>query len=98
MKDTMLYTLEQDKISKYAKAMAHPARVFILNYLLENESCYAGDIVAKLPMAQSSASQHLRELKIAGLIKGKNELPKIKYSIEIENWKEASKLFGGFFN
>ena len=92
------YTTEQEQIARFAKALGHPARMAILNFLARQESCYFGDIHEELPIAKATVSQHLKELKDAGLIQGEIETPKVKYCINRENWELARKLFIGFFN
>lgn len=94
---TTPYTLDDEKIARYAKALGHPARVFILRFLEKQCSCFAGDISEKLPMANSTVSQHLTALKEAGLIQGTINPPTIKYCINKENWAEAKALFKVFF-
>lgn len=87
------YSDKHLQIAKYAKAMSHPARVFILEKLSEmNSCCYSGDIAEELKIGRSSLSQHLKELKLAGLIQGETEPPFIKYCINRENWKLAKAL------
>jgi len=88
---------EDVKIARYAKALSHPARVAILKLLSKQESCYCGDIVQDLPIAQSTVSQHLKELKNAGLIEGEITLPKVRYCINQENYNQAKSLFKLFF-
>ena len=89
---------EQDhRIARYAKAMAHPVRVYILGLLSSQSCCYSGDLSEILPIAKSTLSQHLKELKEAGLIQGEIEAPRIRYCINRENWTEVKKLFGKFF-
>ena len=95
---TKQYTTEQEQIARFAKALGHPARMAILNFLARQESCYFGDIHEELPRAKATVSQHLKELKDAGLIQGELETPKVKYCINRENWELARKLFIGFFN
>ncbi len=86
------------RLAQFAKALGHPTRVKILN-LLENQSCcFTGDLVDILPIAQSTVSQHLKELKNAGLIQGEVNPPKVKYCINQENWNIAKQLFAEFFN
>jgi ArsR family transcriptional regulator len=94
---TKQYTTEQEQIARFAKALGHPARMAILNFLARQESCYFGDIHEELPIAKATVSQHLKELKDAGLIQGEIETPKVKYCINRENWELARKLFTGFF-
>ena len=95
---TKQYTTEQEQIARFAKALGHPARMAILNFLARQESCYFGDFHEELPIAKATVSQHLKELKDAGLIQGEIETPKVKYCINRENWELARKLFIGFFN
>jgi len=86
-----------NEIAKFAKAMAHPIRLQILEYLSSGDFCYTGDLVDILPIAQSTVSQHLSELKKAGLIQGKVCPPKVRYCINRENWEKATILFHKFF-
>lgn len=92
------YSVEQELLARFAKAMGHPARIAILQFLARQTTCYFGDINEELPIAKATVSQHLRELKDAGLIQGKVETPKVKYCINRENWRLAGRLFGGFFD
>jgi predicted transcriptional regulator len=94
------YTPDQEKISLYAKAISHPARVFIMDYLAKNTErcCYSGDMAENLPIARSTLSEHLKELKKAGLIQGEINPPYIKYCINRANWEEAKLMFKEFFN
>ncbi len=85
-------TDEQKEIARYAKAMGHPIRIFIIETLLKQSCCYSGDLTEVLPIAKSTLSQHLKELKKAGLIQGEIQAPKIKYCINKENWDIAKKL------
>ncbi len=92
------YMENTEELARFAKALGHPTRIAILRRL-ENESCcFTGDLVDELPLAQSTISQHLKELKNAGLIQGELEPPKIKYCINLENWKKAKMLFSDFFD
>ena len=77
------YTDEQEQIARFAKAMGHPARMAILQFLLRQETCFFGDIHEELPIAKATVSQHLKELKEAGLIQGEIEAPKVKYCINM---------------
>ena len=90
------YTDEQEQIARFAKAMGHPARMAILQFLLRQETCFFGDIHEELPIAKATVSQHLKELKEAGLIQGEIEAPKVKYCINKEHWALAQKMFAGF--
>jgi ArsR family transcriptional regulator, arsenate/arsenite/antimonite-responsive transcriptional repressor len=88
-----ILTEEQKKASRYAKAMGHPIRMYVLELLSKQSCCYSGDLTEELPIAKSTLSQHLKELKEAGLIQGEIEAPRIKYCINKEHWEEAKKLF-----
>jgi len=91
-------TDEQKKIARYAKAMGHPIRMYVLELLSKQSCCYSGDLTEELPIAKSTLSQHLKELKEAGLIQGEIEAPKIRYCLNKENWNDAKKLFKGIFD
>lgn len=93
---TKQYTEEQEQMARFAKAMGHPARMAILSFLAKQESCFFGDIHEVLPIAKATVSQHLKELKDAGLIQGEIETPKVRYCINRENWELARKLFAAF--
>ena len=87
------------KMAGFAKAMSHPVRVYILKKLSKMDACcYSGDIAEELQIGRSGLSQHLKELKHAGLIQGHVKKPFIKYCINKENWAIAQKLFGELFN
>lgn len=92
------YSIKQEQVARFAKAMGHPARIAILQFLAKQTQCYFGDIHEELPIAKATVSQHLKELKDAGLIQGEVETPKVKYCINRENWELARELFCGFFN
>jgi DNA-binding transcriptional ArsR family regulator len=83
------YSAQELSIAKYAKALSHPARVAILNVLLKRQSCICGDIVDELPLSQSTVSQHLKELKAAGLIKGDIDGVSVCYCIDEKEWAKA---------
>ena len=87
----------QAEMAKFAKALGHPTRLEILRLLSTQSCCFTGDLVEVLPIAQSTISQHLKELKNAGLIQGEISPPKIKYCINQENWRKAKLLFAAFF-
>jgi len=91
-------TDQEKKLARYAKAFSHPIRIHILEILSSQSCCYSGDLTEILPIAKSTLSQHLKELKNAGLIQGEIELPKIKYCLNRENWEEAKKMMTSFFN
>src|ERR1043165_5489330 len=90
----------QDEImaSTIAKALSHPARVAIIKFLAEQKSCICNDIVEQLPLSQATVSQHLKELKSAGLIQGEIDGPRVCYCIDKENWKKAKEIFGELFS
>jgi DNA-binding transcriptional ArsR family regulator len=90
-------TPEQKQAARYAKALGHPIRMYILELLSKQSCCYSGDLSEVLPIAKSTLSQHLKELKKAGLIQGETEPPKIKYCLNRANFDEAKKLFSVFF-
>ena len=89
---------KQEKAARYAKAMGHPIRMYVLELLSKQSCCYSGDLSEDLPIVKSTLSQHLKELKEAGLIQGEIEAPRIKYCINRENWKEAKQLFSELFS
>ena len=90
----------QERIARYGKALSNPIRVFILEYLSNNlnKCCYSGDMAEILPIARSTLSEHLKELKNAGLIQGEINPPYIRYCINPENWEEAKLIFAKFFD
>ena len=96
MNKTNIITEEQKKLARFAKAMGHPIRVYVLELLSKQSCCYSGNLSEVLPIAKSTLSQHLKELKESGLIQGEIEQPKIKYCINMENWETAKKLFEKF--
>ena len=96
-KEDINYLAETEDLAKFAKALGHPTRIKILNHLDAQSCCYTGDLCEVLPLAQSTISQHLKELKNAGLIQGEVDAPKIKYCINKDNWKKAKQLFNVFF-
>jgi DNA-binding transcriptional ArsR family regulator len=89
---------KENKLAKYAKALAHPARIAILKFLAKQQSCMCGDIVEELPLSQSTVSQHLKELKEAGLIKGEIEGAKVCYCIDEKVWKAAQVWINQLFD
>lgn len=92
------YTQNTEQLAQFAKALAHPTRIAILEYLDQQSCCFTGDLVDIFPLAQSTVSQHLKELKKAGLIKGELNPPKITYCIDQENWLLAKEIFIHFFS
>lgn len=90
---------EVKEIARISKALSHPVRVYILQKLSKmNSCCYSGDLIDEVPIARSTLSEHLKELKYSGLIQGEINPPYIKYCINRENWEKAKRLLGGFLN
>lgn len=87
------------EIARISKALSHPVRVYIIQKLAKmNSCCYSGDLVDELPVGRSTLSQHLKELKYAGLIQGEIKAPFIKYCLNRENWERAKLIFNEVFN
>jgi DNA-binding transcriptional ArsR family regulator len=97
MSDKFIYTEKQIQLARIAKALGNPVRIFILELLSNQSCCYSGDLTELLPIAKSTLSQHLKELKDAGLIQGEIEAPKIKYCINKEKWEFARIQFKDLF-
>jgi predicted transcriptional regulator len=91
------YTSKEETLARYAKALSHPVRIRILNFLEKQSCCFTGQLTEEIPMAQSTISQHLKELKDAGLIQGDVMPPRIRYCIDQKAWAEAKKVFAAFF-
>lgn len=94
---TTLFSKQQNEIASMAKALAHPARIAILQYLVKKNACVCGDLVDELGLAQATTSQHLKELKTAGIIQGTIEGPSVCYCINPKVWKQYRELFSSFF-
>ncbi|MCM5529057.1 helix-turn-helix transcriptional regulator [Parasegetibacter sp. NRK P23] len=94
---TDLFTKKQNEIASMAKALGHPARIAILQYLVRKNACVCGDLVDELGLAQATTSQHLKELKNAGLIQGTIEGVSVCYCINPKVWNEYRELFSSFF-
>src|SRR5690554_5328737 len=92
------YSEQQKQIALFAKAFSHPARVAILDYLFKIDSCVCGDIVDEIGLAQSTISQHLKELRNLGLIKGNVEGTSVCYCIDKENWTKMKDAMAIFFD
>lgn len=92
------YSDKQQQLARIAKAMSNPARIAILEFLAAQDTCFFGEIHEVLPISKATVSQHLKELREAGLIQGEIEAPKIKYCIRPENWELAKEIFSDFFN
>jgi len=92
------FKLKDIRVANYAKALAHPARIAILKLLIDKKACICGDIVDELPLSQSTVSQHLKELKQAGLIKGDIEGAKVCYCIDDKEWNAAKERLNLLFD
>lgn len=95
---TEIFTEEQNKIAIFAKVFGHPARVAILQHLFKIDSCFCGDLVDEVGLAQPTISQHLKELKYLGLIKGSVEGTNVCYCINKENWTAMKELMLEFLD
>ena len=93
---TEIFTDKQNQIARIAKALAHPARIAILQQLIKEKTCICGQLVIEIGLAQATISQHLRELKEAGLIKGVIDGPKVCYCLDISSLKEIKAIFSEF--
>jgi DNA-binding transcriptional ArsR family regulator len=94
---TIGFSKSQLELAGLARALAHPARIAILQFLATQKQCFCGDIVESLPLSQSTVSQHLKELKAVGLIKGNVEGPGICYCVDEKNWQKTKHIFGDLF-
>lgn len=92
------FTKTQNELAVIAKALGHPARIAILQFLIKTKACVCGDIVNELPLSQSTVSQHLKELKNAGLIKGDIDGPSVCYCVDEKAWNKAKKQVGEFMD
>ncbi len=94
---TEIFTEKQNKMAQMMKALAHPARIAIIQQLLKTNACICGDLVEELGLAQATISQHLKELKNSGLIQGTIEGASVCYCIDPKVWKKVKKELEGFF-
>jgi predicted transcriptional regulator len=94
---TEIFTEKQNRLAQMMKALAHPARIAIIQQLLKANVCICGDLVDELGLAQATISQHLKELKNVGLIQGNIEGTSVCYCIDEKVWKQFKKEFEGFF-
>jgi predicted transcriptional regulator len=94
---TDLFTKQQNDLANMAKAIAHPARIAILQYLVKKNACICGNLVDELGLAQATTSQHLKELKNAGIIRGVIEGASVCYCINAKTWNKYKELFNIFF-
>ncbi|MCP9751595.1 helix-turn-helix transcriptional regulator [Ferruginibacter sp. HRS2-29] len=94
---TEIFTEKQNKLAGMMKALGHPARIAILQYLVKKQACVCNDIVGELGLAQATISQHLAELKKVGLINGTIEGTSVCYCIDAKVWEHFKTVFEGFF-
>lgn len=94
---TEIFTERQNKLALLMKALGHPARIAIIQQLIKTKACICGDLVDELGLAQATISQHLKELKSVGLIKGTIEGTSVCYCIDARVWKQVKKEFETFF-
>ncbi|HKZ68002.1 MAG TPA: metalloregulator ArsR/SmtB family transcription factor [Chitinophagaceae bacterium] len=92
-----IFTAKQNRLAAILKALAHPARVAIIQHLVKAEHCICGELVKELGLAQATISQHLKELKNIGIIKGCVEGTSISYCIDEKVWRQVKKEFEAFF-
>ena len=96
-KSEEFFSENQMELADIARALSHPVRIYILELLSKQTCCYTGDLAEELPVARSTLSQHFKELKRAGLIKGTTRPPKIMYCLNKEKWELVKKMYGSFF-
>ena len=94
---TEIFTDKQNKLAQMMKALAHPARIAIIQHLIKTQACVCGDLVDELGLAQATISQHLKELKTAGLIQGTIDGTSVCYCIDPKVWKQYKEAFDTFF-
>jgi len=94
---TTLFSKKQNELANMAKAIAHPARIAILQQLVKTNACICGDLVGELGLAQPTISQHLKELKLAGIIQGTVEGTSVCYCIDLNVWNKFREFFTNFF-
>lgn len=92
-----IFTNQQNKLAAMLKALAHPARIAIIQHLLKADACICGDLVEELGLAQATISQHLKELKNIGIIQGTIEGTSVCYCINPKVWKQYKQAFDNFF-
>jgi len=95
---TQNYTEEQLQLSKMMKVMGHPARIAILQSIIKTKTCVCGGLVTEIGLAQSTVSQHLKELKSVGLIQGTIEGTSMCYCINVDSWNELNKQTNNLFH
>ncbi len=93
-----IFTDKQNRLAGMLKALAHPARIAIIQHLVKSQACICGDLVGELGLAQATISQHLKELKKAGLIQGTIEGTSVCYCIDPKMWKQYKSVLESFFS
>jgi len=88
------FTEPEQRLAAVAKALGHPARVAIVRLLAQRRACVCGELVLELPLSQSTVSQHLKELKAAGLVQGEVDGPRVCYCLDVAGWAVVRRLFG----
>ena len=94
---TEIFTEKQNRLASMMKALGHPARIAIIQQLLQTKACICGDLVEELGLAQATISQHLKELKNVGLIKGTIDGTSVCYCIDEKVWNQYRTILNGFF-
>lgn len=92
------FTESQQEIADYFRVLSNPARIAILQHIIDQKACICSDLVDEIGLAQATISQHLKEIKDAGIIQGSVEGKSICYCINPEKWKEVQDLFNAFFD
>ncbi len=92
------FNAKEREIAALCKALSHPARIAIINFLIKRRECICSDVVNELPLSQSTVSQHLKELKNAGLIVGDIDGPRVCYCIDQKSWNEAGRIINLFLS
>lgn len=92
------FSVRQNQVATWLKALAHPARIAIIEHILQSNRCICNDLVNELQLAQATVSQHLKELKTAGIIQGEIEGTKVCYCINTEVWKELKQHLAYLFD
>lgn len=93
-----MYSNQQEETARFAKVFGHPARIAILQQLFEIDTCYCGDLSEVIGLAQPTISQHLKELKHAGLIKGTVDGTRVCYCIDSQNWAKMKQIMHEFLD
>ncbi|MBS0000838.1 MAG: winged helix-turn-helix transcriptional regulator [Cyclobacteriaceae bacterium] len=92
---SLYFSEEQNRLAGLSKALSHPARIAILQYLVKNHTCMVGGLMESLPLSQSTISQHLKELRSIGIVRGEIEGSSVCYCIDEEKWKELTEALQG---